>query len=205
MMRRLCLTLVLALLTMGAGASLSGARADIQDFAVVNQGGNAIWYIQVRANYEQGWPTDVLGDDVLMPGEQVEILMSGYQNHCFFDVRIEDNNDHAETFTDVNLCEVGYVYFPASAEPAVSGGKQITVVNNGSTAVWYIHISPNYSQEWEEDVLGDDVLMPGMQIPVALNGYGEHCFFDMKVEDSNGFAREYYDVNVCNTSYVNFP
>ena len=80
MIRRLCLTLVLALATIAAGANLSGARADIQDFTVVNQGSNAIWYIQVRANYEQGWPKDVLGDDVLMPGNQVDILMSGYGN-----------------------------------------------------------------------------------------------------------------------------
>lgn len=203
MIRRL--TLVLALMAIGAGANLSGARADIQDFAVVNQGDKAVWYIQVRANYEQDWPKDVLGDQVLMPGEQVEILMSGYKNHCFFDVRIEDNSGHAETVTDVNLCEVAYVYFPASAKPKVDGGKQITVVNNGATAVWYIHVSPNYAQEWEDDVLGSDVLMPGMQIPVRLNGYGDHCFFDLKVQDSNGHAREYYDVNVCTTSYVNFP
>lgn len=205
MIRRLFLALCsIAALAMLL-APVSGARADKQDFAVVNQGSVAVWYVQVKANYESAWPADVLGDNVLMPGNQADILMSGYGNHCYFDIRVEDNGGYAETYTDIDLCNVGYVYFPASAPQTKSRGEEITVVNNGSTAVWYIHVSPNYSDNWEEDVLGDDVLMPGMQIPVTLTGYDGHCFFDVKVQDSNGYAREYYDVNVCNSDFVHFP
>ena len=206
MIRRLFLALACACALAVVAAPIPDARADQQDFTVVNQGSAAVWYVQVKANYDTAWPADVMGDDVLMPGTQIDILMSGYGNHCYFDIRIEDGNGYAETLTDVDLCSVSAVYFPASAPSTKKGDVQsITVVNNGSAAVWYIFVSPNYSEDWEEDVLGEEVLMPGMQIPVTLTGYNGHCYFDVKVEDSNGFAREYYDVNVCNSDFVYFP
>lgn len=207
MIRRLFLTLVCAAALLIALAPGSGARAGIQDFTVVNQGSNAIWYIFVSPNYSDSWEQDVLGDDVLMPGMQIPVYLNGYGNHCYFDIKIEDSQGYAEEYYDVDLCNVRTVYFPSDtpATNNTSGGERITVVNNGSTAVWYIHVSPNYAESWDEDVLGEDVLMPGMQIPITLTGYNGHCFFDVKVEDSNGYAKEYYDVNVCTSDYVYFP
>jgi len=205
MIRRLFVALGCAWALAALLAPISGARADMQDFSVVNQGGKDVWYVQVKANYESAWPADVLGDNVLIPGNQADIVMSGYSSHCFFDIRVEDSGGYVETYADVDLCKASYVYFPADAPQTKAGGELITVVNNGATAVWYIHIKPNYSDPWEEDVLGDEVLMPGMQIPVTLNGYNGHCFFDVKVEDSKGYAREYYDVNVCKSDFVYFP
>jgi hypothetical protein len=141
-----------------------------------------------------------------MPGMKIPVYLNGYGNHCFFDIKVEDSQGYAEEYYDVDLCNVRTVYFPSSTPTTnKGGGEQITVVNNGSTAVWYIHVSPNYSESWDQDVLGEDVLMPGMQIPITLTGYNGHCFFDVKVEDSNGYALEYYDVNVCNSDYVYFP
>ena len=205
MIRRLFLTFACASALLAAMAAGSAARAGMQDFTVVNQGSNAIWYIFVSPNYSDSWEEDALGEDVLMPGMQVPVYLDGYGSHCYFDIKIEDSNGYAEEYYDVDLCNVRTVYFPANAPQTKSRGEQITVVNNGSTAVWYIFVSPNYSDNWEEDVLGEDVLMPGMQIPVTLTGYNGHCFFDVKVEDSNGYAREYYDVNVCNSDFVHFP
>ncbi len=202
MIRRLFVTLACAAALLAAMAPGSGARAGMQDFTVVNQGDNAVWYIYVSPNYSDSWLEDALGEDVLMPGMQVPVYLNGYGNHCYFDIKIEDNSGYAEEYYDVDLCSVRTVYFPSDT---TGGGTEVTVVNNGSTAVWYIYVSPNYSDSWEEDVLGEDVLMPGMQIPVYLNGYDGHCFFDVMVQDANGYALEYYDVNACDAEYVYFP
>ena len=205
MIRHLFLALILTAVT--AVWVNDKAHAGIQDFTVYNQGNTAVWYIYISPNYSDSWEEDVLGSDVLMPGNGVPIAMNGYGDHCYFDIRIEDSNGRSEDYYDVDLCNVSTVYFPSSAPTSEKNRdtQRITVVNNGAMAVWYIHVSPNYSDSWEEDVLGDDVLMPGMQIPVTLTGYDGHCYFDVKVEDANGYAREYYDVNVCNSDYVYFP
>lgn len=91
-----------------------------------------------------------------------------------------------------------------SAE-AAAGIQDFTVRNNGSTTVFYIYVSPDYSDDWEEDVLGDDVLMPKSQIGITMTGYGKHCMFDIKVEDENGYYVEYMDVDLCSVTYIDFP
>jgi len=107
-------------------------------------------------------------------------------------------------FTLLGLGLVVAASFAATSQ-ARAGIQDFTVVNQGSTAIWYIQVSPNHSDSWEEDVLGDQVLMPGNQLAVTMPGYGNHCWFDIRVEDANGASREYYDVNLCEVSYVNFP
>jgi len=187
------------------------ARAGMQDFTVVNQGSAAIWYIFVSPNYSDSWEEDVLGNEVLMPGFELPIAMNGYGSHCLFDIRIEDADGYAEEFFDVDLCSVSHVHFPSNAPSAgkknnsAGGGQEVTVINNGAAAVWYIFVSPNYSDSWEEDVLGNEVLMPGYQQTVTLTGYGSHCLFDVRIEDANGSAREYRDVNACSRAAVTFP
>lgn len=79
------------------------------------------------------------------------------------------------------------------------------VRNNGKSYVWYIYVSPTYSDDWEEDVLGSDVLAPNSEISIEMNGYGKHCGFDIKVEDENGYSREYFDIDLCSVLYVDFP
>lgn len=77
--------------------------------------------------------------------------------------------------------------------------------NNTRNYVWYIYVSPTYSDQWEEDVLGADVLPPRSEILIKMSGYGKHCYFDIKVQDENGYSREYYDVDLCSVLYVDFP
>ncbi len=89
---------------------------------------------------------------------------------------------------------------PVSAEI-----QDFYIRNNGGNYVWYIYVSPNYSDSWEDDVLGKDVLDPYTEILIEMTGFGKQCIFDVKVEDENGYAREYYDVDLCSVLYVDFP
>jgi len=92
-----------------------------------------------------------------------------------------------------------------AALPARAGVQDFTVVNQGAVDIWHIFVSPNYSDSWEEDVLGNSVLQPGLELGVTMNNYGSHCYFDIRIEDFNGVAEEYYDVDLCSLSYVYFP
>ena len=89
--------------------------------------------------------------------------------------------------------------------PAFAGIQDFIIRNNGKFSVFFIYVSPTYSEEWEEDVLGSEVLPPKTEIEIELNGYGDHCGFDIMIIDEQENAREYYDVDLCNVLYVDFP
>lgn len=94
--------------TMGAAPALAG----IQDFIVQNNGGLVVTYVYVSADYEDNWGPDVLGNEVLYPGEQVEVYIDGYGDHCWFDVLIEDEGGDQWVYENVDLCTVLYVSYP---------------------------------------------------------------------------------------------
>ncbi|MEX0924279.1 MAG: hypothetical protein WD489_07900 [Rhodovibrionaceae bacterium] len=92
-----------------------------------------------------------------------------------------------------------------AAAPAVAGIQDFFIHNDGKFAIYYIYISPDYSTEWEEDVLDSDVLMPGDSLEIEMIDYGNHCYFDILIEDSQGNSREYRDVDLCDVVDVHFP
>jgi hypothetical protein len=64
---------------------------------------------------------------------------------------------------------------------------RVTIINNTGYTVFFIYISQTATDDWEEDVLDDDVLMDGDSINVTLaypltvtNRY------DIKLEDEDG-------------------
>ncbi|MEM7121247.1 MAG: hypothetical protein AAF563_08240 [Pseudomonadota bacterium] len=100
------------------------------------------------------------------------------------------------------MAVAAFVLFMA---PAFAGVQDFYVRNYGKFAVFYIFVSPDYSDDWEEDVLGSEVLMPGEELEITMHGYGNHCFFDIYVEDERGNYREYWGVDLCSVLYVDFP
>ena len=78
------------------------------------------------------------------------------------------------------------------------------VRNFGKTYVYYIYVSPSYSDSWEEDVLGRDVLPPNTDLFIEMHGFGNHCYFDVKIEDELGRSQEYWDVDLCRVLYVDY-
>lgn len=89
-----------------------GALAGIQDFYVHNESKWVILFIYVTPDYSDDWEEDVLGDEVLMPGETFEIFMNGYDNYCYFDILIEDERGNVSEYWDVDLCWETDIYYP---------------------------------------------------------------------------------------------
>ena len=88
---------------------------------------------------------------------------------------------------------------------AYAGIQDFYVRNFSRAAIFYIYVSPDYSDEWEEDVLASDVLMPGDELEITLSGYGNHCWFDLRIEDERGNYQEYHDVDLCTVVYIDYP
>ena len=92
------------------------------------------------------------------------------------------------------------------APAALADIQDFYIRNNGGNAVHHIYISPASTTDWEEDVLGDDVMDPYSELRINMQGYGgSECIFDVKIIDENGYEREYWDINLCEMLYVDFP
>lgn len=72
----------------------------------------------------------------------------------------------------------------------------VRITNKTGYDIWHIYVSPEDSDEWEEDMLDDDeVLEHGESIRVTLRGY-DTDIFDIRLVDEDGDSYEKYDINI---------
>ena len=92
--------------------------------------------------------------------------------------------------------------FSGAAQAKCGDGKnrRVTIVNDTSYALEYLYGSNVGTDDWEEDVLGDDVLRPGQTVSVNWDDGTCSCLFDFKAvfNDNTSTVRRSY--NVCTGS-----
>ena len=67
--------------------------------------------------------------------------------------------------------------------PAAQAQDLVFTLKNGTSAVMtYFHTSPAGVDDWEEDVLGSDVLGPGESVRVTIADGRSQCVYDMRFE-----------------------
>lgn len=93
--------LLFLLLAWGAGPAWAGS----QDFLLVNQTGVVINKLHVVPVHATTWEEDVLGRDVLMPGEETTIRFSHAETDCHWDLMVTDTQGNEVTWEDVDLCQ----------------------------------------------------------------------------------------------------
>ncbi len=80
------------------------AHAANQDFKIINKTSHTIENIYVSSATEEKWGKDLLGEQVLDPGETFTVTFNGYdEDECAFDVRVEDDKTFWE-LAKVDLC-----------------------------------------------------------------------------------------------------
>lgn len=83
------------------------------------------------------------------------------------------------------------------APVALAGSQDFTLVNGSASNICYVYISPQSSNQWEEDILGaDECLAPGESIDIEFDA-GNQAIWDLRVEDENGNYEDYrgFDLN----------
>src|SRR6056297_2174821 len=91
--------------------------------------------------------------------------------------------------------------FLIAATAHAQNNYYVDITNNTGYVIHYIYVSPASANTWEEDVLGNDVLMDGESFRVNLNGYNSPIF-DIRLVDEDGDTYTYPGVNVT-TQFVN--
>ena len=83
--------------------------------------------------------------------------------------------------------------------------RDFTLVNESSVTIGYAYVSASNVSNWEEDVLGTDVLMPGSRVNITFSGFTPgSCSYDIKVVGMAGETGYLWAVDLCSTATVTF-
>ncbi|MGP9768179.1 hypothetical protein ACT3UM_20905 [Halomonas sp. AOP13-D3-9] len=78
---------------------------------------------------------------------------------------------------------------------AMADDYYVDVTNRTGYTIYYMYVSPGNSKSWEEDVLGNDVLMSGDTQRVTLSGY-TNPIFDIRLVDEDEDSYTFWNVDV---------
>lgn len=100
-----------------------------------------------------------------------------------------------------------------SAAPAANGtgdaaasadatNQNFTIRNNTGQAINELYVSAVSTDNWEEDILGRDVLPNGEAATITFDRAESECNWDMRVVFEDGQSLEQRGVNLCQTGEV---
>jgi hypothetical protein len=86
---------------------------------------------------------------------------------------------------------------------AFAGEQDFALVNATGYEISELYVAPAKSDDWQEDVLGQDTLGDGQQANISFSRDTDTCAWDLKVvySDDNSSA-EWREVNLCELSTV---
>jgi hypothetical protein len=88
------------------------ALADPRDFTLENDSYSTVRYVYVSAANDGYWGSDVLGYDVLLPGERVHIYFdSPYLGGCLNDIKVVTASHRTHYLWSVDMCSTTTVFF----------------------------------------------------------------------------------------------
>lgn len=89
----------------------------------------------------------------------------------------------------------------AASVPALAYTQNFVLVNNTGSTVYNLYVSPVNSDNWEEDVLGDNVIMPGDSSTINFNGRSE-CYWDLRLVFDNGVDLYWENIDLFSISRI---
>jgi hypothetical protein len=88
-----------------------------------------------------------------------------------------------------------------NAESKNKNTDYILITNQTGFDIFFLYISHESSDDWEEDVLDDEVLSDGETAKVDIQGYST-SIFDIRLEDEDGDTYTLWDVDVETTDLI---
>ena len=85
----------------------------------------------------------------------------------------------------------------ASASAADDNDRRVQVQNRSDQAIHYLYASPVTTNNWEEDLLGQDTIAAGASLTANIDNGTTECNYDFKVVMANGREHITRRVNVC--------
>ena len=80
-----------------------------QNFSVVNATGHVVMTLNVSPTSESEWGPDILGTEVLQPGQTGQVVFDRAESQCAYDIKVTYNDGDTSEMRNINLCQVGTV------------------------------------------------------------------------------------------------
>jgi hypothetical protein len=139
------------------------------------------------------WGSDLLGGDVLFPGERLTIEVG-----CdYYDAMVVDEFGYECVIESLDLCGDSVTWRITNDALAACSGfgsdSQLTVQNSSNYVLEDIYITPVGAPSWGPDQLGSDALFPGESVTIELG-----CdVYDVLVVDELGAECMLLDLDLC--------
>jgi hypothetical protein len=94
----------------------------------------------------------------------------------------------------------------AAPQGASADQRDFRLVNESSSTIMRLYVSPASADRWGADQLGDDVVRPGSTFTLRFSEgqFQNRCVFDLRIVNASGSATEERGVNLCSTSTVTY-
>lgn len=92
------------------------------------------------------------------------------------------------------------VFLVAGGHAASAQDRHVVIVNETGMTMIEFYGSNTGSGDWEEDILGQDVLPSGSRVRIDFDDASGYCMFDFRAVFEGGTVAERGNVNVCETS-----
>jgi len=103
----------------------------------------------------------------------------------------------------VSLYLAAGCFIAAAFSPAVVAGDQdFTVDNATGVDIHQLYVSPHSTNDWEEDILGQDLLPDGDSVEITFSRSERAAMWDLQVTDSDGNAIVWENLNLLEISNV---
>jgi hypothetical protein len=107
---------------------------------------------------------------------------------------------HFRTLASFAAVAAAMALAPALAHAAP---QDFQLDNETGYTIKNLYISPTSTNDWQEDVLGQDTLDNGAAVDIHFpGGRGETCEWDMKITYNDDSSHEWTSVNLCSIAKV---
>ena len=96
---------------------------------------------------------------------------------------------------------VGLALALTAVPAAFAGTQDFTLVNQTGVEIYRLFISETSNDDWEEDVLGRDVLPHGSRMDISFSGRSA-CLWDIMIMDEDENTVTWDGINLCEVSVV---
>ena len=97
----------------------------------------------------------------------------------------------------VSIALVMLATVAASPITAEQSKLDFTLKNSTGLTIQEVYVSPDESDDWEEDVLGRDVLKNGESVDIEFARSEKSCDWDLKIKDAGGNEVEWDSLDLC--------
>ena len=101
----------------------------------------------------------------------------------------------------LNTFFLAVAFFLLSISSAFAGSQDFLLMNRTGYDIYAINISPSETKEWEEDVLGSQILANGETLEVKFSKRKER-YWDIQVKFKDGSGLYWMHLDLMNTKFI---